>query len=321
MALREDTRPARAAVRYGRHGRPGPIGGRLRLPTIRLSGAAMAMSTVVGISVATTWLLSEQQATGRRPGMSSVGASPPLPSPDAPDRPTAEPAGDTRAASAAPHAGRTRNPAAPPAALTSPRPRSGTRAPAAATAPASASGAPGGSPAPGSAPARPAAPPVAAPAGSLQSPGPDLLADDAATPKPHATEPLAGHAVVELIGPTGTRHTLALTVEETVTALQVELRLARPDVLPGTAPASTLPGVVTTVSQEHGALVCRYTLPAGLDVAPGTYTFEVTGSRLPGRPRPAGQETWTAGQETWTAAAFVPDDDDPHAVAVRGAFG
>ncbi|MFF7455251.1 hypothetical protein [Kitasatospora sp. NPDC008115] len=72
----------RHRTRHGRHGRPGPFGGRLRLPTLRFSGAAMAMSTVVGISIATTFLLNEQQGVGRRAGVARVGSSGPPPSPD-----------------------------------------------------------------------------------------------------------------------------------------------------------------------------------------------------------------------------------------------
>ncbi|MBO1419792.1 hypothetical protein, partial [Streptomyces sp. FH025] len=63
-------------ARHGRHGRPRPFGGRFRLPTLRFSGAAMAMSTVVGISIATTLLLNEQQGIGRRAGVARVGTTP-----------------------------------------------------------------------------------------------------------------------------------------------------------------------------------------------------------------------------------------------------
>ncbi|MFE6866807.1 hypothetical protein ACFVFS_09635 [Kitasatospora sp. NPDC057692] len=87
MTLSEDTGQDaphthdRYRTRHGRHGRPGPFGGRLRLPTLRFSGAAMAMSTVVGISIATTFLLNEQQGVGRRAGVARVGSSgPPTPS-------------------------------------------------------------------------------------------------------------------------------------------------------------------------------------------------------------------------------------------------
>ncbi|MER7843491.1 hypothetical protein ABTZ03_06010 [Kitasatospora sp. NPDC096077] len=82
MAVRgETTRDVQhEPARQGRHGRPRPFGGRFRLPTLRFSGAAMAMSTVVGISIATTLLLNEQQGIGRRAGVARVGTSPP-PSP------------------------------------------------------------------------------------------------------------------------------------------------------------------------------------------------------------------------------------------------
>ncbi|MDH6142013.1 hypothetical protein P3T35_004034 [Kitasatospora sp. GP30] len=61
---------------HGRHSRPKPLGGQLRLPAIKVSGAAMAMSTVVGISIATTWLITAQQRVGYGPRMSTVGATP-----------------------------------------------------------------------------------------------------------------------------------------------------------------------------------------------------------------------------------------------------
>ncbi|MFJ7273983.1 hypothetical protein [Kitasatospora sp. NPDC098663] len=87
MAAREDTaRDVRhEPERHGRHGRPRPFGGRFRLPTLRFSGAAMAMSTVVGISIATTLLLNEQQGVGRRAGVARVGSTPP-PTPAAGDQ-------------------------------------------------------------------------------------------------------------------------------------------------------------------------------------------------------------------------------------------
>ncbi|MGA5819457.1 hypothetical protein ACPC54_16575 [Kitasatospora sp. NPDC094028] len=80
-------------AQHGRHGRPRPFGGRFRLPTLRFSGAAMAMSTVVGISIATTLLLNEQQGIGRRAGVARVGTTPP-PAPSATDRTEATEATD-----------------------------------------------------------------------------------------------------------------------------------------------------------------------------------------------------------------------------------
>ncbi|WBP86516.1 hypothetical protein [Kitasatospora cathayae] len=91
-------------ARQGRHGRPRPFGGRFRLPTLRFSGAAMAMSTVVGISIATTLLLNEQQGIGRRAGVARVGSTPP-PSPGSTDQAEAasERTPDTPAPSGRPH--------------------------------------------------------------------------------------------------------------------------------------------------------------------------------------------------------------------------
>ncbi|WP_147409180.1 hypothetical protein [Kitasatospora xanthocidica] len=79
MAVREDTARdvQHEPARQGRHGRPRPFGGLFRLPSLRFSGAAMAMSTVVGISIATTLLLNEQQGIGRRAGVARVGSTPP----------------------------------------------------------------------------------------------------------------------------------------------------------------------------------------------------------------------------------------------------
>ncbi|MFG2842779.1 hypothetical protein ACGF12_06335 [Kitasatospora sp. NPDC048296] len=101
MAAREDTaRDVRhEPERHGRHGRPRPFGGRFRLPTLRFSGAAMAMSTVVGISIATTLLLNEQQGIGRRAGVARVGSTPP-PTPSATDQ--AEAAAERTPATPAP---------------------------------------------------------------------------------------------------------------------------------------------------------------------------------------------------------------------------
>lgn len=106
MAVRGDTTRdvQHEPARQGRHGRPRPFGGRLRLPTLRFSGAAMAMSTVVGISIATTLLLNEQQGIGRRAGVARVGTTPP-PSPSGTDQAEAasERTTDTPPPSGRPH--------------------------------------------------------------------------------------------------------------------------------------------------------------------------------------------------------------------------
>ncbi|MEU9133809.1 hypothetical protein AB0D08_37945 [Kitasatospora sp. NPDC048540] len=335
------TRPVR------RHGRPKPLGGRFRLPTLRFSGAAMAMSTVVGISLLTTWLLNEQQQVGRQPRM-SVGASPPVPSPDA-----ATPA-PARAAAAPGTPGPAPAPATTTAATALPGARQGagstaqpvtvrpTGTPSTPAGPDTAD--PGTGPEIALADASPSASPDSARpgGGSAQpSPGPTGLAPD------HA---LRGTAEVTPLGRSGTRHTVALTVAEPLTALQVELRLSRPDVLPGTVPWSDLPGAVATVALDHDSLVYRFTLPPGVDVAPGRYSFTVTGAALPaavlpgpvlpspvpsGAARSADPRTMTVlpptdrptatvpptagpAAESWSASAFALRQ--PRAVAARGTF-
>ncbi|MFB7668791.1 hypothetical protein ACFC1R_33535 [Kitasatospora sp. NPDC056138] len=318
---REYAGQARTGARSGRHGRPRPFGG-FRLPSLRFSGAAMAMSTVLGISVATTWLLSEQQNIGRRPGVSNVGASPPLPSPDQSDAtglpPTPAPSGPARAeapSNAAKALGtpRTapRGTAAPSttAPAASPSARTGDRPPASGGAPsASASGAAPPSASPGStAGSGTTGPGATGPTGPSSS----ASAGPSATTGPRPDTALSGQGSADPVGTTGIRHTLALAVGENVTALQVELRLARPEALPGTTPWSSLPGAVVTIAQDRGSLVYRFTAPVGLDLAPGRYTFGVRGARpTDGLDHPP--------QETWAASAFALDD--PRALAVRGAF-
>ncbi|MEV4612047.1 hypothetical protein AB0K43_05515 [Kitasatospora sp. NPDC049258] len=311
MVLREDSRTLRPVRR---HGRPKPVGGRFRMPTLRFSGAAMAMSTVVGISLLTTWLLNEQQQVGRRPGL-SVGASPPLPSPEAatplaPPPAEAVPVTAEPALTAAPALAATALPGARQAGTSTAHPvtarPSGTP-----SRPPAATGGPGQGPT-GTTPSPSTSP---APTGPAAEPTP-------ATPTELATDhALKGNAEVTPLGRSGTRHTLALAVGEPLTALQVELRLHRPDVLPGTTPWTDLPGAVATVSLDHDSLVYRFTLPPGLDVAPGAYGFTVTGSAVP---PPTASASGTArtvtvpASESWSASAFALGT--PRAVAARGGF-
>ncbi|MER8185271.1 hypothetical protein [Kitasatospora sp. NPDC094015] len=325
MVLREDSRTPRPVRR---HGRPKPVGGRFRMPTLRFSGAAMAMSTVVGISLLTTWLLNEQQQVGRRPGL-SVGASPPLPSPEA-ATPLAPPPAEPTAAVPAP-------------ALTGPPPSAATALPGARQSGASSSHAvttrPGGTPsrpAAGSGDSEPPADRTSAPPAATPAPTGPAVEPTPATPTELAADhALRGTGEITSLGRSGTRHTLALAVGEPLTALQVELRLRRPDVLPGTAPWTDLPGAVATVSLDHDSLIYRFTLPPGLDVAPGAYGFTVTGSTVPAptaSPAPSGSGSPTAAgtggarkvtvtvpaAEGWSASAFALVK--PRAVAARGSF-
>ncbi|MFF4340109.1 hypothetical protein ACFY00_09235 [Kitasatospora sp. NPDC001540] len=308
MALREHSRPVTAG-RSGRHGRPRPFVGWLRLPTVRFSGAAMAMSTVVGISLATTWLLNEQQQVGRRADVTVGG--PPAPSPDATPSETPAPAPGTTVQAAPATAGGAATGGAPsgspggvrPAEATTPAPPVRPAEAAATTAPAAPAVTANPSPSPADTPSARPVSPTARPSAPAPS----------APPSPSASAPLPrtllGTARTDLIGPTGTRHTLRLDLAETMTALQVELRLNRPTSLPGTAPATDLPDAVVTIAAERDTLVYRFAAPA--DLPPGRYTFTVTGAL----PAPTAAPT---APETWTASAFALPTT--RALATRGTF-
>ncbi|WP_282202828.1 hypothetical protein [Kitasatospora fiedleri] len=329
MALREHPGPVRAG-RSGRHGRPGPFGGWLRLPTIRFSGAAVAMSTVVGISLATTWLLNEQQQVGRRIGVTVGG--PPVPSPDAsPTGSTAPAPGSTLQAAPATTGGANGGANGGATPVTSPHPAAVTAsAPPVRAADAPVPGpSPAGTPVPGPSPS-PApslstlpAPSVASASSAPADPGPrppslgpSPSAAPSRTPAPSASAPLPltlhGTGRADALGPVGTRHTLRLDLDEAMTALQVELRLNRPAALPGTTPATDLPGAVATIALERDTLVYRFTTPADLPLRPGSYTFTLTGAAAD--PTPAAAAT----PETWTASAFALPT--ARALTARGTF-
>ncbi|MFD4659226.1 hypothetical protein ACFWP2_26750 [Kitasatospora sp. NPDC058444] len=181
MAVREDTaRDVRhEPARQARHGRPRPFGGRFRLPTLRFSGAAMAMSTVVGISIATTLLLNEQQGIGRRAGVARVGTTPP-PTPGATDQAEAASAQTpTDGLSSAPSAGHPAagRPSTGPSGHLSARPSG--PAPVAATPPAPRTAGPGTPQTGGQASAGQDAP----------APGTQLAGTEAGTPAPAGPSP------------------------------------------------------------------------------------------------------------------------------------
>ncbi|MEV4560116.1 hypothetical protein AB0K51_24420 [Kitasatospora sp. NPDC049285] len=301
MALREHSRSA-ATGRGGRHGRARPFGGRLRLPTIRFSGAAMAMSTVVGISLATTWLLSEQQQVGRRPGVSVGG--PPVPSPDASEP---APAPSTTAGQGPGPTPDTDADGQQPTSATTPSTRPSATPTRSSARPATAAGST--APATPVAAVRPSVSPTAAttsPSPSASPSAPPSLRPTASPAPPHT---LTGEARIDSLGRTGTRHTVQLELAEPMTALLVEFRLQRPTALPGTTPGTDLPGALTTISLDRDTLIYRFATPPGLTLAAGTYTFTVTGAL----PAPT-----AAAPESWTASAFALPTT--RALTARGTF-
>ncbi|WP_030256120.1 hypothetical protein [Streptomyces pyridomyceticus] len=224
MAAREDTARdvQHEPARHGRHGRPRPFGGRLRLPTLRFSGAAMAMSTVVGISIATTLLLNEQQGIGRRAGVARVGTTPP-PTPGATDQAEEVAAQSPAATSSAggPSGARpSAHPSTHPSAHTS-------AAPVAATPPA----------------ARSANPP--APAGRQTAEGQASGGQDAPPPGTLLTGTEAGAPAPA--GPSPAAHPLAPTADRPAPGQSPNVPVVKPTAptapaRPGPPPAATVPG-------------------------------------------------------------------------------
>ncbi|MFI6445245.1 hypothetical protein [Kitasatospora sp. NPDC050543] len=352
VALREYTetavdRPGGQPTRHGRHSRPKPFGGRLRLPTLRFSGAAMAMSTVVGISIATTWLLSEQQGVARRAGIAAASPPPPArgadegsdqpqpgdgresgdrvgaPSGGAPSPrgvgPLAGVPGSRSSARATPSSGPSSAPATTPASEPGPSADAG---PSANAAPASPGPDAPGPDVPTADPSGSTASPSASPtAGASPSGSPSPGSSPSAAPEPHPIAPtpgapdadqaLFGTAVEHPLGHHGNRHILNLAITEPLTALQAEFRLSPTEVAPGSTAWTDLAGAEVTVSQERGTLVYRFSAPAGTDVQAGHYTFGVRGAR----PAPVDAKRPT---ETWTASGF--GITRPRAVATSGAF-
>ncbi|MFI9271711.1 hypothetical protein ACIGXM_13480 [Kitasatospora sp. NPDC052896] len=339
MARRTDG-PVPAA--HGRHGRPKPFGGHFRLPAIKVSGAAMAMSTVVGISIATTWLVSAQQRIGIGTRMSTVGATPPMPTPTplAASSPTARPltvtpmpdagglVGPAAVAAPADRARPDRAPAGP--APSSPAPTaqaSGPSAPASTATPT-----PAASTGPTSSAEQPAAsaPTASTPTSAAQTPPqprpsvtPGVLPGTPGGPpvqnapsSPGDTSDDAPDSALSGTGSSssplaaGRLRTLTLTVGEPLAAVEVELRLDRVDAA-GAMAWSSLPDAGVTVHQDGPAVVYRFAPAPGEDVAPGRYTFTV---------QAAADLTGASARcrGTWSASGFALRH--PRAVATHGAF-
>jgi hypothetical protein len=130
------------------------------------------------------------------------------------------------------------------------------------------------------------------------------------TPAGPGDEGLHGVASAGTAGPYVSRDSLDLAVDETLTAVEVEVRVeGSGGVLNGGAWTS-MPGVQIRTERHGDALVYRFTLGHGETVRPGRYTFTVQYSHLEG--------SHDAGADTWLASAFGVDH--PRAVAVRGRF-
>ncbi|WP_377268885.1 hypothetical protein [Peterkaempfera sp. SMS 1(5)a] len=304
----------------------------------------MAMSTVVGISVATTWIISVQGSLPPSVRISDVNSAPSTPGDSDPDggSPDADPS--TTAGTGTPQAlagrgspqqsaaSRDRAPAGslgsarPTAAATPPggsvfdatRPTPGAPGTtAAAGAPGAAVPSPGADVRPGDGPAagksrgpRPGAPtgtPSGSPTGAATGGSEEPAAIELT---PSGDEGLHGWASADTANPYASRDSLDLAVDETLTAVEVEVRVERSGGAANCGAWTDMPGAEVTVELDHDTLVYRFTLRHGRTVHPGHYSFAVQYSHRDGIHDAAG--------DTWLASAFGVDH--PRAVAVRGRF-
>lgn len=356
MVPHEDTAPGRTRTGSGRHrgGRPGPEhpggsrpgtsgargrhglrrrrGAPLRLPAIRVSGAAVAMSTVVGISVATTWIISVQGGLPPSVRISDVNSAPSTPGDGDPDEdapgtgtpPALAGRGSPQQSAASRDVTSARPPRLP---LPSARATSSTGSGLDATRPTptasgsgaspSASGASAGSGVSATPPATGAATASGAPGATAPATGGSEAgsAGPASEPPqleltPSGDEGLHGVASADTANPYASQDSLDLTVDETLTAVEVEVRVERSGGVRNCGAWTSMPGVVLGVEQDGDALVYRFTLRHGETVPPGHYSFAVQYSH--------GEGAHDAGGDTWLASAFGVDH--PRAVAVRGRF-
>ncbi|WP_433791508.1 hypothetical protein [Actinoplanes sp. CA-252034] len=99
---------------------------------------------------------------------------------------------------------------------------------------------------------------------------------------------------------------VTLKTTEELTALEVVIRVARTDGLVSRGGTKQTPGgsVSTTVTEEAGALLYRFTLSSADTLGPGTYTFTAKYTH-PSGGRNAGGDTYEAVATTATASPAV----------------
>lgn len=231
-----------------------PFARRGRLP--RRSGFLVtAIAAVIGLSVAGTWAAAGRYTATSVTGIASPSASAPQAGPMV-GNPTASP---SHSATRSPD----RSPSPSPA-------RSTTMSPDASPTPSTTPSGTAAAPAP-SAGATPAATHVQD--GYLWSDG---------SVDPHSTDFWA-------------QSNITIKTGQALTGLTVELRVALTPGVQSTGSWSTLPAgdVDTTVTRQGSMLVYRFTLKAGVTMAPGSYEFAGQYNHAPGG-RDAGQDTYAA---------------------------
>jgi hypothetical protein len=109
---------------------------------------------------------------------------------------------------------------------------------------------------------------------------------------------------------TWSQSNLTLATTETITALDVTVRIARTAGVADTGHWTSIPAdlVTTGVTVEDREVVYRYTLKPGAKLSPGTYAFGVQYNHASGKRSPAGDSyaaTSTAGRQARVTGGFT----------------
>ncbi len=124
--------------------------------------------------------------------------------------------------------------------------------------------------------------------------------------------PLRSDGSVEVGGKTQASSVVTIRTAETLTALEVTIRLAGSAGLVPRSGSQQVPGasVNSRVTEEAGALVYHFTLSSGDTLAPGAYLFYARYTYEPGG-RDAGADRYTVTATSGSGAALT----------IGGAFG
>ncbi|WP_067687893.1 hypothetical protein [Actinoplanes awajinensis] len=124
--------------------------------------------------------------------------------------------------------------------------------------------------------------------------------------------PLWSDGSVDVGGDTQASSVVTIRTTEQLTALEVTIRVAKTAELVARGGSQQVPGasVNSSVTEEAGALVYRFTLSSGDTLAAGTYTFFARYTYASGG-RDAGADAYTAAATSGSGTAL----------AVSGAFG
>ncbi|MFI1994696.1 hypothetical protein [Actinoplanes sp. NPDC020271] len=123
---------------------------------------------------------------------------------------------------------------------------------------------------------------------------------------PAGTSPLWADGSVDVGGKTQASSVVTIKTSESLTALDVTIRLAETAELTSRGGSQQVPGasVNSSVTEEAGVLVYHFTLSSGDTIAPGTYTFFARYTYASGG-RDAGADTYAVSATSGSGAALT----------------